>query len=128
MARSVRRLVATGLVAASALIGSAGIASAQTVTVTFGPIEIIQRVGQLTLTIEEGEIIQDGRVLEIIEGEELVFPLPPQMEVIEGEELIFYLPRQSFTFDAGVPSDGGNGGGNGGGGGGPDCGPFGCGG
>jgi hypothetical protein len=50
------------------------------------------------------------------------------LEVIEGEELIFYLPRQSFTFDAGVPSDGGNDGGNGGGGGGPDCGPFGCGG
>ena len=128
MARSVRRLVAAGLVTASALVAFAGIASAQTVTVTFGPIEIIQRVGQLTLTIEEGEIIQEGRVLEIIEGEELVFPLPPQLEVIEGEELIFYLPRQSFTFDAGVPSDDGNGGGNGGGGGGPDCGPFGCGG
>ena len=114
MARSVRRLVAAGLVIASALVASAGIASAQTVTVTFGPIEIIQRVGQLTLTIEEGEIIQEGRVLQIIEGEELVFPLPPQLEVIEGEELIFYLPRQSFTFDAGVPSDGGTGGGNGG--------------
>lgn len=123
MARSVRRLVAASIVAASALVASAGMASAQTVTVTFGPIEIIQRVGQLTLTIEEGEIIQEGRVLQILEGQELVFPLPPQMEVLEGE-IIFFLPRQSFTFDAGVPSDGGNGGG----GGGPDCGPFGCGG
>ncbi len=127
MARSIRRLVAASIVAASVLVASAGMASAQTVTVTFGPIEIIQRVGQLTLTIEEGEIIQEGRVLQILEGQELVFPLPPQMEVLEGE-IIFFLPRQSFTFDAGVPSDGGTGGGNGGGGGGPDCGPFGCGG
>lgn len=127
MARSVRRLAAASIVAASALVASAGMASAQTVTVTFGPIEIIQRVGQLTLTIEEGEITQEGRVLQILEGQELVFPLPPQMEVLEGE-IIFFLPRQSFTFDGGVPNDGGTGGGNGGGGGGPDCGPFGCGG
>lgn len=126
MARSVRRFLAAGLIAASALVGSAGMASAQSVTVTFGPIEIIQRVGQLTLTIEEGEIIEEGRPLQIIEGQEIVIPLPPEMEVIEGEEIILYVPRQTFTYDAGVPTDGGNGGG--GGGGGPDCGPFGCGG
>jgi len=88
----------------------AGTSSAQTVTVTFGPIEIIQRVGQLTLTIEEGEIIQDGVRLIILEGEIIEFPLPPEMEVIEGEEIILYLPRQSFSFDAGVPTDGGGGG------------------
>ena len=125
MMRSVRRLVATCLVATAALVASAGMASAQTVTVTFGPLEIIQRVGQLTLTFEGGEIIEDGRVLQVIEGVELVIPLDDAMEVLEGE-MYFYLPRQSFTYDAGFPTDGGTGGG--GGGGGPDCGQFGCGG
>lgn len=127
MASVIRRMVAAGALVGVALVGSAGPASAQTVTVTVGPIEIIQRVGKITLTIEPGEIIYEGGMrVTILPGEIIEMPVPPQMEILEGEELIFYLPRQSFTYDAGVPTDGGTDGG--GGGGGPDCGPTGCGG
>ena len=132
--RMIRRLVA-GVVAGVALSMTGGPASAQTVTVEFGPIEIIQRVGQVHVEIGPGEIIQEGTRYTIIEGVEMVFDISmpvlegeiflgtPPIPVLEGEELIFYLPRQSFTYDGGT--DGGSGGG---GGGGPDCGPTGCGG
>ena len=139
MTRRIRRLLA-GVVAGLALSMTGGPASAQTVTVEFGPIEIIQRVGQVHVEIGPGEIIREGTRYTIIEGSEMVFDISTPMfegelflgrplEVIEGEELIFYLPRQSFSYDAGTDggTDGGSGGG-GGGGGGPDCGPTGCGG
>lgn len=136
--RMIRRL-AVGLVAGVALSMTGAPAWAQTVTVEFGPIEIIQRVGQVHVEIGPGEIIQEGTRYTIMEGVEMVFDISmpvlegeiflgtPPLEVIEGEELIFYLPRQSFSYDAGT--DGGtDGGSGGGGGGGPDCGPTGCGG
>ena len=95
-----------------------GRASAQTVTVEFGPIEIIEEGTRYTV-IEGSEMVFDIST-PVLEGE--IF-LGRPLEVIEGEELVFYLPRQSFAYDGGT--DGGSGGG---GGGGPDCGPTGCGG
>ena len=128
MARMIRRLATAGMVTGLAVVLGAGAASAQTVTVEFGPIEIIRQGGQMTVEFGPGEIIEEGTRYTFMEGGEMVFELPPA-EVIEGSEMIFFLPRQSFTYettDGGSGGGGGNGGG--GGGGGPDCGPDGCGG
>ena len=127
-------------VSGAALVATGGAAWAQTITIEFGPIEIVRDGGTMTVEFGPGEIIEEGRRMTYMEGGEMVFELPPMevlegemffelppMPVLEGEELIFYLPRQSITFDGGT--DGGPDGGEGGGPEVPPCPPdTGCGG